>query len=106
MSVHLKIEESREGLLATLSQRDGDGKPVGQPSVGIVASAAEAKGLAKTLAQSLGLKVYGFIDKTKSAAGPEKPPKAGADAGDGDRRSNAANGEPPPWLVPGVDKSL
>lgn len=81
MSVHLKLEESPKGLLATLSQRDSDGKLVGQPSVGIVSSAAEAKGLAKTLTQSLGLKVYGFIDKTKSAAGPQKPPKAIADAG-------------------------
>jgi len=104
MSVHLKIEENREGLLATLSQRDIDGKPIGQPSVGIVASAAEAKQLAKTLARSLGLKVYGFIDKTKAAA-PEKPPKAIA-AGDSNGRSNAAKEEPPPWLVPGVGKSL
>lgn len=106
MSVHLKIEEGPEGLMATLSQRDGDGKPIGQPSVGIVASTAEAKRRAKTLAQSLGLKVYGLIDKTKSADGPKKPPKAVADTGDGDRLSNAAEEERPPWLVPGVGKSL
>jgi phosphatidylglycerophosphatase A len=67
MSVHLKIEESREGVIATLSQRDDEGKVIGDPSVGLVASAAEARQLAKTLALSLGLKVYRVIDKTKSA---------------------------------------
>jgi hypothetical protein len=106
MSVHLKIEESPEGLMATLSQRDGDGKLIGHPSVGLVASAAEAKQRAKTLARSLGLKVYGLIDKTKSAAGSEKPTKTIDDMGDGDGRSNAAKEEPPPWLVPGVGKSF
>lgn len=106
MSVHLKIEEGPEGLMATLSRRDGDGKPIGQPSVGIVASTAEAKRRAKTLAQSLGLNVYGLIDKTKAAAGPKKPSKAVADTSDSDGRSNAAKEEPPPWLVPDVGKSL
>ena len=104
MSVHLKIEESREGLLATLSERDAEGKQIGQPSVGIVASTAEAKGLAKTLAKSLGLKVYGFIDKTKSGARPKNSPQATDDTGDG--HSKAAGEERPPWLVPGVGKSL
>lgn len=81
--------------------------PIGEPSVGIVADAAEAKQLAKTLARSLGLKlkVYGFIDKTKSAA-PEKPPKADAEAGDHDGRSDTAEEERPAWLVPGVGKAL
>lgn len=106
MSVHLKIEESPEGLMATLSQRDSDGKLIGRPSVGLVASAAEAKQRAKTLAQSLGLKVYGLIDKTKSAAGQKKPPKGFVDTGDGGDGSNAADAERPPWLVPGVGKSL
>jgi phosphoribosylpyrophosphate synthetase len=107
MSVHLKVEENREGVLATLSQRDADGQPIGQPSVSIVASAAEAKQRAKALARSLGLKVYGFIDKTRPAARPEQPPKGLADTGDGDGRSNTTKEErPPPWLVPGVGKSL
>lgn len=105
MSVHLKIEEGPEGLVPTLSKRDGDGKPIGQPSVGIVAGTAEAK-RRETLAQLLGLKVYGLIDKTKSAADPKKPPKAVTDTGDGDGRSNAAKKERPPWLVPGIGKSL
>ena len=104
MSVHLKIEESGEGLLATLAQRDGDGKLIGHPSVRPVANAAEAKQQAKTLAKSLGLKVYGFIDKTKSAARPKQLAKAIADAGDGS--PDAADEERPPWLVPGVGKAL
>jgi hypothetical protein len=47
MSVHLKIEKRRAGLLATISQRDDDGKVIGHPSVEPVASAAEAKQLAE-----------------------------------------------------------
>jgi hypothetical protein len=33
MSVRLKIEDSREGLVATISQRDDDGKITGRPSI-------------------------------------------------------------------------
>jgi hypothetical protein len=72
MSVHLKIEEAHEGVMATLSQRDDEGKVIGHPSTELVASAAEARQLAKTLAQSLGLKVYRVADKTRSASQPEK----------------------------------
>lgn len=78
MSVHLKIEEGPEGITATLSQRDDEGKVIGHPSVELVASAAEARQLAKTLAQSLGLKVYRVIDKTTSAGQPEKPSETAA----------------------------
>jgi hypothetical protein len=106
MSVHLKIEERRAGLVATISQRDGEGNVIGHPSVELVASAAEAKQLAKTLAQSLGLKVYGMVDKTKSAAHPGKPPGTIAKAARRDADPTAAEKEPPPWLVPGVGKSL
>ena len=101
MSVHLRIEETQEGITATLSQRDDDGKVIGHPSVGFVASAAEARQLAKTLAQSLGLKVYHVIVKTRSASRLEKP----SETAKADQR-DAAKGEPPPWLVPGVGKSL
>jgi uncharacterized protein YggE len=45
-------------------------------------TAEEAKQRAKTLAQSLGLKLYGIIDKT------------------------GAGDEPRPWLVPGVGNSV
>src|SRR5262249_23439497 len=83
MSVRLKIEDSSEGLVATISQLDDTGEVIGTPSVLLVGSKEEAKQQAKTLARSLGLKVYGIVDKT------------------------AAPGEGPgPWLVPGVGKSL
>ena len=82
MSVRLKIENSREGLVATISQRDDAGKVIGQPSVSLVGSKEEAKQQAKTLARSLGLKLYGIVDKTGTSA------------------------EPRPWLVPGVGTSL
>jgi hypothetical protein len=71
MSVHLKIENSRDGLVATIFQRDHERKPIGQPTVEVVASAAEAKQRARTLARSLGLNVYGLVDKTKSGAHPK-----------------------------------
>ena len=64
MSVHLKIEDSHEGLVATISQRDGVGKVVGKPSVFLVESKEEAKQQAKTLTRSLGLGVYGLVDKS------------------------------------------
>ena len=82
MSVRLKIENSREGLAATISQRDHKGKVIGRPSVSLVGSKDEAKQQAKTLARSLRLKSYGIVDKT-------------------DTRE-----EPRPWLVPGVGTSL
>ena len=82
MSVRLKIEDSREGLVATISQRDDVGKVIGRPSVFLVGSKEEAKQQAKTLARSLGLKLYGLVDKT------------------------AARNEPRPWLVPGAGNSV
>ncbi|HTV27780.1 MAG TPA: hypothetical protein VMF32_08365 [Xanthobacteraceae bacterium] len=66
MSVRLKIESSSEGLVATVSQRDDAGKVVGAPSVFLVGTKEEAKQQAKTLARSLGLKVYGLVDKSKT----------------------------------------
>ena len=58
----MSVEARRKprGLSATLSQREGDGKLIGLPSVRLVASAAEAKRQAQMLAPSLGLKVYGL----------------------------------------------
>jgi len=82
VSVRLKIEDSRDGLVATISQRDDAGKRVGRPMVSRVATKDEAKQQAKTLARSLGLKVYGIVDRT------------------GTRE------EVRPWLVPGVGTSL
>ena len=63
MSVHLKIEDSSVGLVATISQRDGVGKLTGKPLVFLIESKEEAKQQARTLTRSLGLGVYGFVDK-------------------------------------------
>jgi hypothetical protein len=82
VSVRLKIEDSLDGLVATISQRDDAGKVIGHPSVVRVGTKEEAKQQAKSLARSLGLKVYGIVDKT------------------------GASDESHPWLVPGVGKSL
>ena len=67
MSVRLKIEDSREGLVATLSQRDGAGKITGRPAIFLVGDKEEAKNKAKALARTLGLKTYGIVDKTSTA---------------------------------------
>jgi len=66
MFVRLKIEDSREGLVATISQRDDNGKITGHPSIFLVGGKEEAKQQAKTVARALGLKTYGFVDKTGS----------------------------------------
>jgi hypothetical protein len=74
MSVRLKIEDSREGLVATISQRDGDGKITGRPSIFLVRGKEEAKKRAKAVAQALGLKTYGVVDKTSSRMPSPIPP--------------------------------
>jgi len=56
MSVRLKIEDSREGLVATISQRDEDGKITGRPSIFLVGGKEEAK-------QGSGARP-GVVDKT------------------------------------------
>jgi hypothetical protein len=104
MSVHLKIEHSDHGLLATILQRNDDGKVTGSPSVGVVASKAEAKENAKKLARSLGLKVYGFVDKTGS--GQNDPPDAETEKAKPEAGNVGGAEERPPWEVPGVGKSL
>ena len=107
MSVHLKIEEESKGLVATISQRDGNGKLIGDPSVQSVSSAMEARQLAKKLARSLGLRAYGVIDKTKRSTPQGKPPEGPADpVPPGSDLAPAIEEEPPPWLVPGVRKAI
>jgi hypothetical protein len=66
MSVRLTIEDSREGLVATISQRDDDGKITGPPSIFLVGGKEEAKQRAKAVARALGLNTYGVVDKTSS----------------------------------------
>jgi hypothetical protein len=82
VSVRLKIEDSRGGMVGTISQRDDAGNVIGRPSILLVVSKEEVKQQAKKLARSLGLKVYGIVDKTGTSK------------------------EPRPWLVPGVGKSI
>jgi hypothetical protein len=68
--VRLKIEDSHKGLIATISQRDADGKVTGRPSIVLVQTKEEAKSKAKALARTLGLKTYGIVDKTGKVAMP------------------------------------
>lgn len=73
MSVRLKIEDSRDGLMATLSQRDEAGKVIGKPSVFLVENKEIAKQRAKTLARSLGLKGRRII-KDRGYCASKVPP--------------------------------
>jgi hypothetical protein len=68
--VRLKLEDTRQGLVATISQRGDDGKITGRPSIFLVAGKEEAKQKAKEVARSLGLKTYGVVDKTSSRVPP------------------------------------
>lgn len=70
MSVRLKLEDSRDGLVATISQRDDAGKITGRPSTFLVDTKEEAKARAKALARTLGLKTYGIVDKTATTGLP------------------------------------
>ena len=64
MSVRLKLEDSRDGLVATISERNDAGKVTGSPATFLVGTKEEAKERAKALARTLGLKTYGIVDKT------------------------------------------
>jgi hypothetical protein len=70
LTVRLKLEDSREGLVATISQRSEAGKVTGRPTIFLVASKEEAKNRAKAVARTLGLKTYGIVDKTSTATLP------------------------------------
>jgi len=70
MFVRLKLEDTRQGLVATIYQRGDDGKITGRPSIFLVAGKEEAKQKAKEVARSLGLKTYGVVDKTSSRLPP------------------------------------
>ena len=66
MFVRLKLEDTVDGLLATISRFDDDKKVSGEPSISLVGNKSEAKRKAKALARSLGCKTYGVVDKTRS----------------------------------------
>ena len=70
MSVRLKLEDSSNGLVATLSERNDAGKVTGRPSIFLAATKEEAKQRAKALARTLGLKTYGIVDKTRTIGLP------------------------------------
>jgi hypothetical protein len=70
MFVRLKLEDTRDGLVATISQRGDDGKITERPSIFLVAGKQEAKQKAKAVARALGLKTYGVVDKTSSRIPP------------------------------------
>jgi hypothetical protein len=70
MFVRLKIEDTREGLVATISQRNDDGKITGRPSIFLVGGKEEAKQRAKAVARALGLKTYRVLDRTSSRISP------------------------------------
>ena len=74
MFVRLKIEDTRQGLVATISQRDDDGKITGRPSIFLVGGKDEAKQRAKAVARALGLKTYRFLDTTRSRMSPPTVP--------------------------------
>jgi hypothetical protein len=71
MFVRLKLEDTREGLVATISQRGDDGKITERPS--IFGWGQETKQKAKAVARALGLKTYGVVDKTSSRIPPPIP---------------------------------
>jgi hypothetical protein len=66
MFVRLKIEDTRQGLVATISQRDDDGKITVRPSIFLVGEKEEAKRKARAVARALGLKTYGLVDRTRT----------------------------------------
>jgi hypothetical protein len=66
MFVRLKLEDTHQGLVATIYQRGDDGKVTGRPSIFLVKGKEEAKEKAKAVARALGLKTYGVVDKTSS----------------------------------------
>lgn len=77
MFVRLKIEESRDGLVATISEGDADGKIAGPPMILLVRTKEEAKRKASAVARGLGLTTYRMIDKSQRA--PQRPKPEASD---------------------------
>ncbi|HJU14886.1 MAG TPA: hypothetical protein VJ770_00315 [Stellaceae bacterium] len=79
MFVRLKLEESREGLVATISERDANGKIAGSPMIFLVGTKEEAKKKASAVARGLGLTSYRIMDKSQTTqqqkpAAPDRIP--------------------------------
>jgi hypothetical protein len=73
MFVRLKLEESRDGLVATISEGDADGKITGPPRILLVRTKEEAKRKASAVARGLGLTSYRIIDKSRPAPRHKSP---------------------------------
>jgi hypothetical protein len=67
MFVRLKLEESRDGLVATISEHHADGKIAGPPRIILVRTREEAKKKASAVAKGLGLTSYRIMDKSQTA---------------------------------------
>ncbi|HXC88541.1 MAG TPA: hypothetical protein VNV18_00120 [Stellaceae bacterium] len=67
MFVRLKLEDSRDGLVATISKREADGKIVEPPVIFLAATKEEAKRKASAVAKGLGLTSYRVMDKSAAA---------------------------------------
>jgi hypothetical protein len=78
--LRLKIEQTRDGLQATLSKRGEDGKPTEPPAIFAVADKEEAKRHARAMARALGLKTYGLVDKTGTEPESSAAPHGAASA--------------------------
>jgi hypothetical protein len=70
LSIRLKLENSHQWLVATISERNDAGKVTGSPTIFLVDTKEEAKQRAKALARTLGLKTYGIVDKTVAGGVP------------------------------------
>jgi hypothetical protein len=64
--VRLKIEDTRDGFLATISERDDAGKITKPLSTFLVSDKEEAKRRAKAVARGLGLTTYRVMDKSQT----------------------------------------
>jgi hypothetical protein len=64
--VRLKIEDTRDGFLATISERDDAGKITKPLSIFLVNDKEEAKQRAKAVARGLGLTTYRVMDKSQA----------------------------------------
>ena len=67
MFVRMKLEQSRDGLVATISEHDADGKAAGPPMILLMRTKEEAKRKASEIARGLGLTSYRIIDKSRRA---------------------------------------
>jgi len=66
--VRLTLEQSRDGLVATISEHDAAGNVSGPPMMFLTRTKDEAKKKASAVAKGLGLTSYRVMDKSGAAA--------------------------------------